>query len=317
MFCPNCGNQVEDGSKFCANCGKNLTGTGVSSEPNISKPLSNNSLDLSVIFPKVYLGLMIASLIVIAFNIGGNITGFDYIKMHFNLRELGSTLRELGFIFYLNDGNFLIGGLFFILSHLFITIGSVAGIIKFNDSNANFVGLCTLLIAGGVLGIIADVFFDIIPGLKILSYTRRLPNHYSVMPEIIVLILGIIGFWFPKLVEKTRRTSMVLNGQRLVQEMPDFTDERDGQTYKVIKIGKQVWMAENLNYETKDSYCYENAPANCEKYGRLYTWEAALNACPLGWHLPTKEEFETLVANVGEKKLQVSILNLQQGGKKW
>lgn len=78
MFCPNCGNQVEDGSKFCANCGKNLTGTGVSSEPNISKPLSKNSLDisvinsfdLSVIFPKVYLGLMIVSLIVIAFNIG-------------------------------------------------------------------------------------------------------------------------------------------------------------------------------------------------------------------------------------------------------
>ena len=61
-------------------------------------------------------------------------------------------------------------------------------------------------------------------------------------------------------------------------------------------------MAENLNYETKDSYCYENAPANCEKYGRLYTWEAALNACPPGWHLPSREEFETLVANVGEKK---------------
>jgi uncharacterized protein (TIGR02145 family) len=76
-------------------------------------------------------------------------------------------------------------------------------------------------------------------------------------------------------------------------------DSRDGQTYKTVKIGKQVWMAENMNYDIKHSYCYENNPENCKKYGRLYTWEAALNACPEGWHLPTKEEFETLISNVG------------------
>lgn len=143
--------------------------------------------------------------------------------MHFKIIEN----FNLSAITRFDEGSVVIGGLFFILSHLSITIGSVAGIIKFNDSNANFVGLCTLLIAGGVLGIIADVFIDIIPGLKYLSYSGRLPNNFRVMPEIIVLILGIIGFWFPKLVEKTRRTSMVLNGRRLVQEMPDFTDERD------------------------------------------------------------------------------------------
>lgn len=91
-------------------------------------------------------------------------------------------------------------------------------------------------------------------------------------------------------------------------------DPRDGQTYKTVKIGKQVWMAENMNYDIKHSYCYDDDPKNCQKYGRLYTWEAALNACPSGWHLPTKEEFKTLLANVGEKKLQVSILNPQQGG---
>ena len=75
-------------------------------------------------------------------------------------------------------------------------------------------------------------------------------------------------------------------------------------------------MAENLNYETKDSYCYENDPANCEKYGRLSTWEAALNACPPGWHLPSREEFETLVANVGGSDIAGINLKSTTGWKK-
>jgi len=58
-------------------------------------------------------------------------------------------------------------------------------------------------------------------------------------------------------------------------------------------------MAQNLNFETKDSWCYNNNISNCSKYGCLYNWEAAKIACPTGWHLPSKEEFETLLSNVG------------------
>ena len=119
-----------------------------------------------------------------------------------------------------------------------------------------------------------------------------------------------------------------------------MTDSRDGKTYRTVKIGDQVWMAENLNYaytgipynydgSTSDStsWCYDNDPANCTKYGRLYTWAAAMDSvgkwstngkgcgyykacsptypvrgvCPKGWHLPDSTEWNTLITTVGDK----------------
>lgn len=72
-------------------------------------------------------------------------------------------------------------------------------------------------------------------------------------------------------------------------------------------------MAENLNYKVTYSYCYSESVANCEKYGRLYTWSAAKEACPEGWHLPTNAEFETLLKAVGGSSVAGTMLKSKKG----
>jgi uncharacterized protein (TIGR02145 family) len=92
-----------------------------------------------------------------------------------------------------------------------------------------------------------------------------------------------------------------------------FTDSRDGKTYKIVKIGEQVWMAENLNFKTENSWCYDNNEANCQKYGRLYNQKTAMKACPSGWHLPSKEEWDSLVEMAGGKEIAGKKLKSKTG----
>ena len=63
----------------------------------------------------------------------------------------------------------------------------------------------------------------------------------------------------------------------------------------------------------EESYCYEDRNLYCRMYGRLYTWLAAMYACPEGWHLPSTAEFQTLFAAVGGEDIAGTVLKSKSG----
>jgi uncharacterized protein (TIGR02145 family) len=87
------------------------------------------------------------------------------------------------------------------------------------------------------------------------------------------------------------------------QKYETLRDKRDNKVYKTIQISKMIWMADNLNFDIAGSRCYYDRPDNCAKYGRLYTWKAAIKACPDGWHLPTDKDWQALSDIYGNEKV--------------
>lgn len=150
-------------------------------------------------------------------------------------------------------------------------------------------------------------------GLKVLTFTDGVQWAWTREPP--------EGLEFSvRCVNNTAKESKIIYGS--------LKDSRDTKVYKTVKIGDQVWMAENLNYKAYGSVCYGEDDANCSKYGRLYTWGGAMDSsktncgygegdgcsdlvalvkakknvqgiCPAGSHLPSYDEMQTMLALVG------------------
>jgi uncharacterized protein (TIGR02145 family) len=78
-----------------------------------------------------------------------------------------------------------------------------------------------------------------------------------------------------------------------------FTDNRDGQQYLLTKIGSQIWTAENIRYQSPNSWTNPNFPS--QSYGKLYNWNEAQSVCPSGFSLPSRTEYETMTTTVGNE----------------
>ena len=92
--------------------------------------------------------------------------------------------------------------------------------------------------------------------------------------------------------------SILFSGTAFAKAKPakknEFKDGRDKQKYRTVRIANLEWLADNLNYKMEGSFCYKDEEDQCMVYGRLYTWEAAVKACPAGFRLPTQQDFESL-----------------------
>jgi len=123
-------------------------------------------------------------------------------------------------------------------------------------------------------------------------------KNLKVMKTIALLILIVVSFSC----KKDTTPDPTPNPQLETGTVTDF----DGNTYQTVKIGNQWWMAENFKATKTSSgqniqevFVYNDTQSNATVYGQLYTWAAAVQATPTGWHLPTKEEWEAMINLLG------------------
>jgi uncharacterized protein (TIGR02145 family) len=168
------------------------------------------------------------------------------------------------------------------------------------------------------------------------SLIKIMGNHYSsIIEDFKVLIGGIeagieersyssltvkvpAGVSNGLLTIKTKE-GLVIEGPQFIalkDGKGSFVDARDGKTYGAIKIGSQLWMTENLNYDVPDDNtdgCYGNNSNNCATYGRLYSFETATKAVPAGWRIPSDEDWKELEIHLGMSKETADVLGYWRG----
>lgn len=151
------------------------------------------------------------------------------------------------------------------------------------------------------------VQFNMIPGDNEVDaewhFEGGSPEHSDMTePEVLYKTPGEYGV---KLTVRNEAGETTIEQQRYIvvneydNHYGSLTDPRDEQTYKVTMIAGQYIMAQNLNFDDGKSVYYDNDPENGDVYGRLYTWEMAMDACPPDWRLPTRSEYAMIREYLG------------------
>ena len=107
----------------------------------------------------------------------------------------------------------------------------------------------------------------------------------------------VVGNESPKVYKCLNSGWKQVDGSFSAHERMGYVIDADGNKDSVMAANSQIWMPKNLDIVVDSSYCYDDE-SKCAKCGRLYTWNAAKNACPEGWHLPDAKEWQTLINEV-------------------
>jgi len=145
--------------------------------------------------------------------------------------------------------------------------------------------------------------------IKTENKNKQMKNLFFIKLNLIALITISIALVSCEK-EETTTDNEIIKEKTVKQET--FVDKRDGKSYKLVIIGNQTWMTENLSYKTTSgSWSYDNDSLNDLKYGRLYNYQTACNTCPQGWHLPTDAEWKTLESYFGINSSQIDLIGLR------
>lgn len=118
-----------------------------------------------------------------------------------------------------------------------------------------------------------------------------------IKPDMYARIMGVQS----QNVKSQQQNSRSVETKTVNNKQNSFTDPRDGQTYAITTIEGQTWMAENLRYDLGNKKLFNGMVYNASRppfVNPFYSWAGAMKACPAGWHLPSKDEWNTLFKNV-------------------
>ncbi|MCL2283221.1 MAG: hypothetical protein FWC26_07885 [Fibromonadales bacterium] len=144
------------------------------------------------------------------------------------------------------------------------------------------------------------------------SPLKSMSDLTEVSNKVVESMLGI------KTAKPATQAAAQVTAQAVAQEVANsapnsFVDSRDGKKYRVVEIGGQVWMAENIGYSVGANKCYNNNQSYCNAYGMLYNWETARSVCPDGWHLPSDAEWMKLTNFAGGVSMAGAKLKAKSG----